>query len=543
MIHADNNVAFYMQRIASRDIDLDSKLQCIDSLLSMKVTGMDSLQFVKLDIAVETGKNDIALNTYKLLRDSNKSFSIDKECDLRFKYINTLIAGKLYYECLNECIGLLNLNKPDSLIYYNAYANEILDEFTHYMKIELGIDYIAETTKLIEYAEKKKLSSSVLNKILRALHNQKLMRAIYEQDYESALKEVTVLEKIPASKLQKAQLDTNIAYIYMQIGKPELAGNYYQRLLSEKELFYPHAVALMNYTHLLNSQGKYDESLHLLDKHKEIYSFLTGDLYQTYILSNKAIAEFNSGKIVQGFNDMMYAKQLTDSLFLNSKYQNGVLAHKLYIKQGEIASTAPHITFMRKLIWTAAFIVAALLIIVTLTYFKLEKTSHRLIDMTKDYESLKSLYNRLLKNKQQEMQEDNGKIAAKILQLGAIQESFSSIETALSNKRKSAEEKIEIIASIMGNTNKHTSMRDLFEHQFEQAHAPFFKNLYAAHPDLSPSEARMCAYLIMNLSSKEIASISNKTIRSVESTRYRLYKKFNLPEGQSVITYLRHYIK
>lgn len=148
-----------------------------------------------------------------------------------------------------------------------------------------------------------------------------------------------------------------------------------------------------------------------------------------------------------------------------------------------------------------------------------------------------------MENKQQKLQEDNGKIAAEILQLGAIQESFSSIESALSNKRKSAVEKIEIISSIMDNTNKNTSARDLFERQFEQAHAPFFKNLYEAHPDLSPSEARMCAYLIMNLSSKEIASISNKTIRSVESTRYRLYKKFNLPEGQSVITYLRQYIK
>lgn len=540
---AGNNAAFYMQRLASRDTDLEAKLQCIDSLVALNVPEIDSLQFVKLDIAVETGKNDMALRTYKSLRDANKTFPINKECDLRFKHIRVLISGKMYYECLNECIDLLDLNKPDSLIYYNAYANEILDEFTHYMKIELGVDYLSETSRLIEYAEKEKLPPVVLNKLLRVFHNQKLMQSIYEQDYESALKEVTALEKIPASRQQRAQLDANIAYIYMQIGKPDLAESCFQRLLSEKEWFYPHAVALMNYTHLLNSQGKYEETLDMLGKHDEAYSILEGDLYQTFLISNKAIAEFNSGRHAPGFNDMVFAKQLTDSLFLKSKYQTGLLAHQLYSKQKEIDFSAPKIRRMGKLIWIMATLIVILSAAILFIYIQWRTTRHRFADISAKYDSLNTLYDKHMENKQQKLQEDNGKIAAEILQLGAIQESFSSIEAALSNKRKSAVEKIEIISSIMDNTNKNTSARDLFERQFEQAHAPFFKNLYEAHPDLSPSEARMCAYLIMNLSSKEIASISNKTIRSVESTRYRLYKKFNLPEGQSVITYLRQYIK
>lgn len=137
------------------------------------------------------------------------------------------------------------------------------------MKIELGVDYISETSRLFEYAEKKKLPPVVLNKILRVLHNQKLMKSIYEQDYESALKEVTVLEKIPSSRQQRAQLDANIAYIYMQIGKPDLAESCFQRLLSEKDWFYPHAVALMNYAHLLNSKDKYEETMNMLGKHNE----------------------------------------------------------------------------------------------------------------------------------------------------------------------------------------------------------------------------------------------------------------------------------
>ena len=95
---------------------------------------------------------------------------------------------------------------------------------------------------------------------------------------------------------------------------------------------------------------------------------------------------------------------------------------------------------------------------------------------------------------------------------------------------------------MLSSSRTENDTREIFEHQFEQAHSQFFKKLYAHHPDLSPGEARLCAYLIMNLSSKEIASIANKTIRSVESMRYRIGKKLNITEGKTIVAYLREFL-
>lgn len=76
------------------------------------------------------------------------------------------------------------------------------------------------------------------------------------------------------------------------------------------------------------------------------------------------------------------------------------------------------------------------------------------------------------------------------------------------------------------------------EEQFDLVHNNFMKRLGEKHPDLSLNERMMCAYLKMNLSSKEIAPLLNISIRGVETIRYRLRKKFELEREDNLIEYL-----
>jgi ligand-binding sensor domain-containing protein/DNA-binding CsgD family transcriptional regulator len=67
-----------------------------------------------------------------------------------------------------------------------------------------------------------------------------------------------------------------------------------------------------------------------------------------------------------------------------------------------------------------------------------------------------------------------------------------------------------------------------FEFYFDQVHSNFLKQLRDSYPDLTISQLKLCAYLKMNLSSKEIAILMNVSVAAVEKSRYRLRKKFNL---------------
>lgn len=78
----------------------------------------------------------------------------------------------------------------------------------------------------------------------------------------------------------------------------------------------------------------------------------------------------------------------------------------------------------------------------------------------------------------------------------------------------------------------------LFETYFEEVHAEFFKRLKEKYPRLSPNDLRLCAYIRMNIPSKEIATLLHITFRSVEISRHRLRKKLELSRDTSLSTFL-----
>jgi len=79
---------------------------------------------------------------------------------------------------------------------------------------------------------------------------------------------------------------------------------------------------------------------------------------------------------------------------------------------------------------------------------------------------------------------------------------------------------------------------NLFESSFNEAHESFFKKLKANHPDLVPNDLKLCAYLHMNMSSKEMASLLNISLRGVEIRRYRLRKKLDVPHDKNLVEFL-----
>lgn len=78
----------------------------------------------------------------------------------------------------------------------------------------------------------------------------------------------------------------------------------------------------------------------------------------------------------------------------------------------------------------------------------------------------------------------------------------------------------------------------LFETYFDEVHKEFFEKLKKQFPHLSPREMRLCAFIKMNLTSKEIAALFNISDRGVEISRYRLRKKIKLPRETNLPVFL-----
>ena len=99
----------------------------------------------------------------------------------------------------------------------------------------------------------------------------------------------------------------------------------------------------------------------------------------------------------------------------------------------------------------------------------------------------------------------------------------------------------ELILPVIKVIDKSLSQTDdweFFQEAFNNADKDFLQKVKHLYPILTPNDLRLCAYLRLNLSSKEIAPLLNISHKSVEIKRYRLRKKMNLSSSDNLVSHI-----
>ena len=86
--------------------------------------------------------------------------------------------------------------------------------------------------------------------------------------------------------------------------------------------------------------------------------------------------------------------------------------------------------------------------------------------------------------------------------------------------------------------NSSTKMWDEFEVRFKEVHVKFYRELLKAHPDLTLNEIKICAFLRLKMSSKDISAITHQSVKSINMARFRLRKKLNIDGDENLLSYL-----
>jgi tetratricopeptide (TPR) repeat protein/DNA-binding CsgD family transcriptional regulator len=144
---------------------------------------------------------------------------------------------------------------------------------------------------------------------------------------------------------------------------------------------------------------------------------------------------------------------------------------------------------------------------------KKEKADLQLVNVEKDVE----LRNREIIEKVLKISEKNELIDATVKLL----DDFSP---TLSQKQRSQLEAITRDLRMRGTKNQWEE----FYGYFSQVYSQFYEKLEKEFPGLTLNEKRLCALLKLNMTTKDMAAITNLNFKSIEVARTRLRKKFNL---------------
>lgn len=193
----------------------------------------------------------------------------------------------------------------------------------------------------------------------------------------------------------------------------------------------------------------------------------------------------------------------------------------------------------------ALYLVALIAIIISThnvykRYYKKQReeflrTAQRELDLKKmeNEQQLMAFRNEKL---HQDVEAKSRELAISTMSLIKKNEFLNTIKDQLKSVQKTPD--IDKVISIIDKDLNNTDDWKFFQEAFNNADKDFLKKVKAKHPELTPNDLKLCAYLRLNLTSKEIAPLLNISPRSVEVKRYRLRKKMSLPHESSLTNYI-----
>jgi DNA-binding CsgD family transcriptional regulator len=172
-------------------------------------------------------------------------------------------------------------------------------------------------------------------------------------------------------------------------------------------------------------------------------------------------------------------------------------------------------------------------------YYELERK--KLIKINKRKLQINDLASQkeLMKIRNEKLQNDienkNREIAIATMSTVKRNEFLNKIKNELKNLEN--QPKIDRLIKLINKNLKKNEDWEFFEKAFNNADKDFLTKLKDLHPSLTHNDLRLCAFLRLNLLSKEIAPLLNISVRSVEVKRYRLRKKLNMNRDDNISDY------
>ena len=204
-------------------------------------------------------------------------------------------------------------------------------------------------------------------------------------------------------------------------------------------------------------------------------------------------------------------------------------------------------------IWSIG--IYGLLLFVLLYYFyklQAKKYSKRYQEQQKELElkhqiELEKTEKELIQLKNEKLETEiefkNSELASSAMNLVQKKEFILKIKETLQHLNKNEKESMDSqdLKKLLRSLSEEEKLNDEWEQfsiHFNNVHGDFLIKLSEKYPSLKAHELKLCAYLRMNLTSKEIAQLMSISVRGVEISRYRLRKKLNIPTETNLFQFL-----
>lgn len=372
-------------------------------------------------------------------------------------------------------------------------------------------------------------------------------------EMDQALHYLKLAEK-NGTESHKSRIYQNTALNYLSFDNIEKAKEYSRMALETSTSPYERAVLRNNYAILCGNTGDLETAFALLrENEKEIgkidavhvkaqFFWAMSQVYQKQGNDRLALEylQKQSALLDSIFDKDNEEKQMIlTNEFETERIKNDKTLLEYQLKVSEYES-------FKKTLWIAGIsligIVAVVLVVLIIKRARRQRLSfekkieHIDADKNAEIDATKREFEEIVSSKSR-------KLAANTLFLSRTAELAKDVTDELSRLRQYIDkpEGLAILKSLrvrIEELNTDGNDWEEFMTHFCEIHPSFFARLNEKHPGLTAGDRRMCAFILLNLSSKEIAELTHRSLRTVDTTKFRLRKKLDLPKEVSTMSYL-----
>ncbi len=469
---------------------------------------------------------------------------------------------KAEWLCGNANIALGNGAKGLSLLEQSSGLAKTLGDMKFLAQVYNSIFYVYYNT--LDFAQAQNLLAQAIElstktgdrKNLTRLYNNKGLTFYGQHRYAEALEQMqkALSNTLPEEHYERAQIYTNIAEVYYSQGGYAQTEQWLTKALNETRHLPINAKSIQTYLNMALVKAQNGKAGEAKEIQRSIYKVLPTLPLPLKVNALRQLADvnFSIGDSIKGLHDMLLYDQLADSL---QKEDNNSQMRQLLIAY-DTERLAQHNATLKESLHTRTFIIygslaflAVVIIFSVMLWLKSreDKRKGRLIAAQKEqllrYEQEE--HERQQKKMRLELDHKSRQLTSYTIDLAAVNDFHQKVSKELEklqttiDKKDASEttETLKRIKSMLAHFND-KPVNDDFRIFFEEVHPEFLKKLSLAYPKLSENDLRLCAYIFLGMSTKEIAALTYHEVRSIESSRNRLRKKMNLENGADMKAFL-----
>lgn len=534
---------WYAKQLRNKELPAETRIAYIDSIFSLtKDTLNIGLLRQRGDLYFEIGNYKKSFETFKVIEPLLHKDSVGRVLYTKWMQSINAFSFSNYIESTEKAFEILSTKKPAKYRDFDIKAYCVLADFYHLIGMEeQALKYVDSALGILDDKDESGINDKERQFLKSCMFRERsgimLDMGNTDEAYADAVRARNLLNG-------KENVENYISFADISFKNNDLptAENYYREALTIHTYDFNKNFAILGLMRIYLKQNRIAEFSQLLnDWAADIKKIYNGPLEAEYLTVMSDFYEA-SGRHKDALDALKRVAEINDSVTKTTILPVAIKMANDFEKEidrEKVNALKEKNSIFIKVICIMMLICLTVVFVVVRHKRLLKKRENEIINLKKEKEDLSDYHRQVSLENQQSIETQGQQLSSMTIYMARMNEALHNVQQTARDSKKPEKERLMMIDSSLSELDREENVWKMFRTYFEQVNQSFFNRLYRLCPSLTKAETRMCAFILLNLSTKEIATMTNRSVRTVETIKHNLRKKLGIELTESSDSFMR----